>query len=198
MKKWLLLTLFLFTIIQNNYASDELSPSSIPKGTEITLILPVNWTSSSQYNLVATIPGEFHPLQSLSDWGNKESTLIEFVPNDENGDNWSEIITLNKYIDKKISADSIVAYLKEKMLDLVKNGKILQENASKEDNYQKASFALSYDLDGKHEVINAVYYSGPYDAAGIQYTIRPKLGVSDQEVLEKTDAFLKEHTTITP
>jgi len=50
---------------------------------------------------------------------------------------------------------------------------------------------MVYAYQGKKEVIFAKYYSGPYDCAGFQYTIRLSSTMSDEEALQKINDFVK-------
>ena len=101
----------------------------------------------------------------------------------------SQIITINKYIGQGLSAEHLVRNLKSGMLSKVENGKVWKDALTKETSYIFANLGIAYDLNGKHEVFGARYYSGPYDTVGVQYTIRPKKGQSDAEVTKKIESF---------
>jgi hypothetical protein len=153
--------------------------------------LPINWTSDPKINLEVSIPETFHSLQPMDQW--KDAELIEFVPNGEEGENWSEIITINKYIGDKIDASTFVSLLKDQLLKKIENGKVLEESSTREENYTKATLSLSYDEKGGHEILSLQYFSGPFDCVGLQYTIR---SARDQEALEKIQNYFKMNTKV--
>lgn len=163
---------------------------------KVTFELPVNWTSSPKYNLEVRVPRGYRSLQPLEEWFAVNATTIEFVPKGEDGERWSEIFTINKYIGKKISAVDFVADFKKELLAKVQNGVVLKEESSNEKSYTKATFILSYDLNHRHEVIGALYYSGPYDCAGVQYTIRPSPSSTDSASLSRVEDFIKGATDL--
>jgi len=55
---------------------------------------------------------------------------------------------------------------------------------------------MSYDLNGRHEVLGSRYYSGPFDSVGIQYTIRTLQGQSDEYTVEKIENFFKSNAQV--
>lgn len=153
--------------------------------------LPIDWVSQTQYDLEVIIPEGYSSLQDFKDW--EKATLIEFVPEGENGDNWSEIITIQKFIGQKIQADILVNLFKEKMLADVTNGKVWVDTQEKIQGYQKATLFLSYDYERRHEVMGGQYFSGPFDCVGVQYSIRSG---DNEKAISKIANYFKESTRV--
>lgn len=154
---------------------------------QINFSLPVNWSVTPQINLFVTIPKGYTSLQPFTEWS--EAALIEFVPDGEDGENWSEIITINKYVGQTLPADELIHFLKSHILEKVKNGKVWREEDEEHDAYQEAQLGLSYDYNHRHEVLGVRAYTGPYDGVAIQYTIRPKQGEADRRAISKIEDF---------
>lgn len=155
--------------------------------------LPVDWVSSPQVNFEVVIPPGYTSLQSMEEWSS--SPLIEFVPKGEDGENWSEIITINKFIGEKISASAFIAALSNRLAAKVQNAK-WDYKTHTSDAVTKATLFISYDYNRIHEVMGALYYSGPYDCVGVQYTIRPSKNVSDEAAFAKIKQFFEESTRL--
>lgn len=162
------------------------------ENSKVTLLLPINWSSSSHIDLSVEIPENYVPLQPFDDWENLE--LIEFVPQGENGDNWSEIITVHKLRGRRISAIHLANLLKGQFIKSSK-ATILFEDSSKE-GYETATLFLKYPNEDKTEVIGAKYFSGPYDCEGVQYTIRLSSQQSITEVTQKINNFFTKNLRV--
>ncbi|QLH35919.1 MAG: hypothetical protein HWD61_07055 [Parachlamydiaceae bacterium] len=121
--------------------------------------------------------------------GEDSTSIIEFIPKGESQDNWSEIITIHKLIGKKINAAMMIDTLKSSILSQTKNGKIWKGSLTRKDAYLFGSLGLSYDLNGRHEILGCRYYSGPYDCVGIQYTLRPVKGFHDEDMEKNRKLF---------
>jgi len=153
--------------------------------------LPINWNTSSHYELEVTIPSGFNSLQGFDDWD--KAILIEFVPEGEDGENWKEIITINKFIGKNIEAGIFVDLLQKQLTPTVENVKVLEKTKEKFPGYEKATLFLSYDYQNKHEILGLQYFSGPNDCIGVQYTIRSK---NDQQAMAKITSFFETATHV--
>jgi hypothetical protein len=184
-----MMTIMFFLTVQMGFCVEDEKQLTIPQDAKFRFALPINWSSPVKYNLFVTIPDGFKSLQSTEEMFKENTTIIEFIPNDEPEDNWTQIITVVKFINKKLSAEYSTNFLKNSMLSQVSHGKVWLDTASNEGAYHRATLGLTYDLRGKHEVIGAQYYSGPYDCVGVQYTIRPGSGKSDKEAIEKIKKF---------
>jgi len=162
---------------------------------KVTFRLPINWATAPQYTLNVVIPEGYVPLQAFDTWENV--SLVEFVPKGQTGDNWSEIISVNKFINQKVDAINFVQQLKYEMLKKVDAGShTLQEETKTFDQYHFAKIILSYKLQGEREIMGAIYLSGPYDCVGVQYTIRPNDQQSEQEALSKIEKFFENSVNI--
>lgn len=156
---------------------------------QTTMLLPINWTTPAKYNLAVKIPEGFRSLQPINQFSDASATTIEFVPKNETDDGWTRIITVMKLIGKQIQAGKFTDDLKNMMSKQARNVKVLESNVTKGNFFEKASFALSYDYHAKHEVIGVLYYSGPSDMTGVQYTIRTERGQSDADALGQIHKF---------
>lgn len=192
MSKFYFFTVLLTFLFQAGFCEDQ---QPIPEDYTFNYILPINWASDDRYNLTVTIPQGFRALQSQSSWLKKETPLIEFIPKNETENNWTEIITINKYIGQGLSAETMIKNLKNTMLSNVENGKVKSENLTKEPSYIFGNLDITYDLNGNHEIFGSRYYSGPYDTVGVQYTIRAKKD-KEEEALKKIEDFFNENTRV--
>jgi len=68
-------------------------------------LLPINWTEGAQDSLEVSIPEGYRCLQPTSMW--VTSSLFEFIPVNEEADNWSEIITIERLVGRKIKASDL-------------------------------------------------------------------------------------------
>ena len=183
--------LLLFLLITLSLQSSE--NQEIPSDARIHFELPINWLSSPKYNLEVSIPAGYISLQSFRKWSDERTTLIEFVPKGQDGENWKEIITINKHLGEQIAADSLIEIVKKKFVS-DDNGKIIKEEISRQPSYTRVKLILSYDYKGKHEIVGFLYYSGPYDCVGVQYTIR--LQGNEQAAVTKIDTYLDTATQV--
>lgn len=156
-----------------------------------TFILPVNWSSSVKYNLVVSIPEPFVPVQPYSSFSSKDKTTLEFIPENETVDNWTSIITLHKFLGKKIPAEKLVQQFKNMFVLQSEKPKFWKEEIQNNSDYTQASFGLSYLIKEKPEEIGISYYSGPYDLVGVQYTIRHSDQISQEEAIKRIETFLQ-------
>ena len=73
---------------------------------------------------------------------------------------------------------------------------ILEEKEEKNADYKSSTFAMSYNLRGRREVIFGKYFSGPYDCSGFQYTIALSDSLTESEALEEIKQFVEKNTGI--
>lgn len=193
MKKFLLIiSACLSMTTQSGYGSGKERTLQNLQEYQLSFMLPINWSSEGKCNLAVTIPEGYRSLQKESSWQN--SSIIEFIPQGEADYEWSEIITINKFIGKKITAEEMISALKS-TFERVK-GKTWREKSSKEKFYTLAELEASYNFQGKPELVGCRYYSGPNDCVGVQYAIRSKRGQSDEELMKKIQTFLDTNTEI--
>lgn len=189
-----LFSMMIFAILlttQTAFCTETEQPASTSQIEKFRFILPIDWTTPYKYDLVVSIPEGFRSLQSIEDMLKESTSLIEFIPKDEEDDSWTQIITVNRFIGKKITAEYFSNFLKNSMLAKVSNGKVWLDTATDHAAYHQTTLGLTYDFLGKHEVMGAQYYSGPYDCAGVQYTIRPGSTLSDKQAIEKIKDYFK-------
>lgn len=166
------------------------SGAALKPSSQRTFVLPVNWAVTPKYGMVVTIPQGFKPLQPDGELSSS-AELLEYVPEGQDGNNWTEIISISKYIGKNIPAIKLVGEIKSQMLAKVTNSKVWVETNSTKPNYVQATLGIAYDYQGKREVMGAQYISGPYDCVGVQYTIRPNLGLTDEAATKIIETFFK-------
>ncbi len=161
-----------------------------------TFALPVNWSTTPKYAMVVTIPGGYKSLQPGNSLASSGTESNQFIPEKESESSWTESITLNKYVGKNISAIKFVGDLKTGMLAKGTDGKVWLESNVTKPSYEQSTIGIVYNYKGQHEVMGALYYSGPFDSSGVQYTIRPKPGQSDEDAIRLIENFFKNNTEI--
>ncbi len=181
-----------FTLIGEN------APLTIDKNIQTdyqpTFLLPLDVSGKPFYILSVSIPKGFKPLQPLDQFGSPEQTMIEYIPLNESSNDWSEIITVNKFIGRKIKAGILTDTLKMQLLANNEKGKILSSNSTIEKSIEHVSFFMQYVYQNKQEVLGVSFFSGPYDAAGVQYTIRPKGNQTIDDAVKEIKTFFNNNT----
>lgn len=162
---------------------------------EKTFLLPINHTQKPFYTLMVTIPKGYKSLQSLEEFGESNGMIIEYIPQEDT--DHSEIITLNKFVGKRIQAINFIEILKQQLLANSKDGTILSKSSFRKKSIEQSHFIMQYIHQNQQEVIGASYFSGPYDSAGVQYTIRLKRNQSINEAIKKIETFFKNHVKLT-
>lgn len=178
-----------------NVKDPALSEKSI-EGYQQNFLLPIDVIETTKYNLNVTIPKGYKSVQPLSSFTGANDIMIEYIPQANETNNWSEIITVNKYIGQKASAKLFTSMLKIQMMSQANGVKLLKDTASNENNKEQAFFIMRYTFQGKHEVIGAKYYSGPFDSAGVQYTIRVRDGISQEDAIKKIIDYLDKNVKL--
>ena len=168
----------------------ELTEKEI-EGFQPTFLLPVDVTKQP-INLSITVPKGYKSLQPLA----SDQVMIEYIPQNDSGNNWSEIITVNKFIGKKISAKTFAGMLKIQLMSAAKGIQLIADTSSKDKNIEEAYFLMRYTNQQKQEIIGAKYFSGPFDAAGVQYTIRLKHDLNAEAAIKKIDDFFKNYVLL--
>jgi hypothetical protein len=98
---------------------------------------------------------------------------IEYLPKGENFDNWSKIITIHLFTRSGANAENIT----QKVVDNISSAPIVMRyelvghKENKHSSYTSSSKVLQYiQKNGRVEMLYMIYYSGPYDCSGVQYT----------------------------
>lgn len=122
--------------------------------------------------------------------------LLEFIPEDEDENNWSKIITTNLFLGKSVKADGFVQYMKETIVKIAKDSKILEENKTQADSFETATTTIAYTYNGHREVMRVIAYSGPLDCTSIQYTAVVKENQSDDNAFQKQKVWMEDTKNI--
>lgn len=182
-------------LIQALEAQVEYAPLTL-ESFQANPLLPLNWTVTPKLNLEVTIPQTFTPIPSYTNWLLEDVSSIGFVPNGENNSNWTEIISINKFVGQQVQIALLMMLLKKEITIKTTNFKTLNETSKVESNYAYGGFIMSYDLEDKHEVMGIRYYAGPFECVGVQYTIRPQSGQTDAASAEKIEQFFNTHLKV--
>jgi len=165
--------------------------SSDLDGYQINLSLPINATSTSKYNLSISVPKDYVALQDPKTFADKNTPMIEFIPQGEFPNLRSKIFTPHKIIGSSISASKLTGLFKTMFKQADPNLVILEDRVIANEGYEEAVLAMDYTHEGRKEVVYMHYYSGPYDTAGVQYVIVKKKGQSSDSALSTAEAFVK-------
>lgn len=174
-------TLFFLSLIVCSFFGVALAVDDL----KVTFLLPIDWTSNNTSNLSVNVPEGFKPIQSMNAI---ETGVIEFIPENETAYNWSEIITIHKFVGSCIPADKYANFIKESIFKAAKVTKSwkIEKSINKS---TVGSFGLDYSYNGNSEVIGALYFSGPYDCCGVQYTIKASSKMNALEARNKIIDF---------
>lgn len=123
--------------------------------------------------------------------------MEEFIPANETGDNWTQIITTNSFINKKLAAAQFIDYMQKRFQEAATQVTVIDSSLDNYPDYQRSCTTIDYQVNERHEMVAMCYYSGPYDAAGIQYAILyPADNPPKADVAKKLEAFLKAQTQV--
>ncbi len=164
---------------------------------ELTLMLPVDVTNPKKKicNLFVHVPKGYKPLQDLGSFSNvSDFSMIEFIPKKESLRNFSEIVTVNKYIGRGFSADKFGMSVIEGLLKSHKCTVLQKEITNRK--YPILQCIIKYEIDGEEEIVGFKYVSGPYDCAGAQYMIRLKKKDDQKAAIEKINNFISQQVML--
>lgn len=196
--------------------------------TAFSLPVDVSKPKKRLYTLAVNLPRDFKAIdQSMLKSGDlpaiefgrrADLTMMEFIPKKESVNNFSEIITLNKWAGSKIRAG---AFTKEIIKGLKKKVKvsILKEEISGKKhpakwslvnlkdlnsapkevthlNFPVVSYIVKYKLNGQQEILGMKYVSGPHDCSGLQYTIKLDGTISEESAVKKIEDFFNQDTSL--
>lgn len=160
----------------------------------LTLLLPINHIIDPHITLRIKIPSTFHadvPLPELM-----RQSMNEFVPNNEDVNHWTEIITTNLYVGMGASAQGVAGMIKNGVCTVGRNARIIEEVQQDFNGYSLSKFTIAYDTAGRHKIIFGQYYSGPYDCSGFQYTIALGAHMTEQEALRKINDYVEHNVSL--
>lgn len=159
-------------------------------------LLPVDHIHKPVSNLRVTLPKAFSSIQSLENFALPDQIMIEYIPNGESPDNWSEIITIHKFIGRKLQAYPFLKLLKKELASKTIENKVISFDPLKEGAHiERAELIMEYMANNQREVIGALYYSGPFDAAGVQYTIRLNEKMTEEKAVNKISTYFKDNVS---
>lgn len=161
------------------------------KDYQTIMLLPINHLhihnpQAKQVTLSLKIPKGFKALQSMS----QPSTLLEFIPKDEDPSKWSQILTVSPYIGQRIQAADYVNLLSQGLCLQTGAAVIQKLSTHKNDLYDTAEAGLTYTSGGRKEVIYLRVYAGPIDSVALQYTVVVKEQESAQAALKRAQTQL--------
>jgi hypothetical protein len=165
------------------YSSDNNPSSNIDTallaGENFSILLPINHLDKKNYYTLQVIPPKYLKLITST------SDFWEFIPQSEEPEKWSQIMTINFYRGIARSSSVFNDYLAQYMSKHCKNFKILKQTNTDETNFSVASLAATYDLNGKKELICIIAYSGPADLVQVQMTEKITSDDKIQQVQDK-------------
>jgi hypothetical protein len=129
--------------------------------------MPINHLGTNHLSLVVKTPENFHALETPTK-GIRQN-LLEFIPNGEDKQKWSYLITLSMRSPTATSSAEFVQNLKTGFEAQAKNSKILENDSITKDKYNQTTLGIAYEYQGRRELVYMRYYSGPIDLCGIQY-----------------------------
>ena len=161
------------------------------------LTLPIDEMSNPQIHFIFESPEGFHtPITYLEAFLSGRSTILEYIPEGETLDNWSEIITVNLLKGRGIQAKLFTDALVKGLSSQVKDYRVFQLNVVKEGVVETSEVAMMYRLfDDSVEVLYMGYFSGAYDCSGVQYSIKFPYWLGEiefQQVAKKMRAYASE------
>lgn len=154
--------------------------------------LPINWTTPKRYNAVISIPEGYDSIEPMSKWEGLD--LISFTPGRKAKEvEPTEIISVHKLNGKRLSAIKLIDHYLTIVAD--NNPKLLLKEISDKKN-QMAFFIIKYSESDEEKILGAKYFSGPYDCAGVLYTISLNQGLSEQDAVSKMTTFFSTNVKV--
>ena len=195
-----------FILLCIAYANTVLCGATVPlppKDYSHIYLLPIDHTDSTKYTFQLTMPDNFYAPSSpqYQAFLSNQSTILEWVPKHETLSNWSEIVTMMKFIGYGLSAETLVTKTKNGILEHAETFHILKENTSHSAGYTESELIMAYTHKQQNELFYIKAYSGLMDCAGIQYTIRSKVsndykGALGVKWVKKIENWLQEHSKV--
>lgn len=181
-KKLIYIIIIAVNLIALTVKSEDIEPK------RFNLSLPIMAEKNLITHLIVKIPENFKPLQTVNAMS---SGSAEFIPiQDKDPYKWTEIITTAAYPGKSINAYEFVNDLKDSIIRSAMKTKIIEHRTKIVDNYKVATLIMSYDFNGRKELVFARYYSGLYDCTGLQYSIVLNNNMTQAQALQKIEGFV--------
>lgn len=150
----------------------------------------------SYRTLSVSIPPGFKSVQPLAQFDKPEENIIEYIPENATQTTWNELITVNKFVGQKIQAAQFILTLTQELFKDTQQAKIIMVDTTKETTLEHAINIIQYVNRGKQEVSGASYYSGPSDAAGVQFTVRLQEGQTVADAVKRIQDFFRNNTKV--
>lgn len=189
LRSFFLPAFFLFiTSIVNLYANPNTS-----------FILPINDSlkEGERLELTVNIPNGYKALQPKGKF--KTDKMAEFIPvSDSDPFKWSKIITVQTMPDSNIDASKLAESIAMKIAKSSPPGKaklIGMETMDFKD-YKAAWVMVNYQYGKRNELLYALYYSGPKDCSGFQYSIALNKGISLKGAIKQIENFVNNDKNI--
>lgn len=189
-----LLFLCIFVFVDNHlFPEGNLVEETLKKYPvdNATFLLPIN-VADAKLNLELTIPDNFKLVDNPP-----ETKIIEFIPReDQDPNNWSEIITVGPFIGEKIKAKEFVDSIISRFQKLATDIAIIKKEEKIYSHYEEAMCLLSYRYRSREELLMVYAASGPFDLAMVQYSIHLKNGKDKEPAIQKIEQFFSTHVKI--
>lgn len=158
-----------------------------------SVLLPINAAlkKGTRLNLAVEIPHNFKPIQD------PRETFVEFIPDTEHENDWSQIITTQTLIGKQIDCADFLNKIKQSIISGVNEFEIIENSMQSYDSYKCATLTMAYRY-RRREIMFARYFSGPFDCSGVQYSIVINDQTSEEEALKRIYDYIDAHTLIVP
>jgi hypothetical protein len=165
------------------------------------VVFPVSQMSKDKHTLFINMSlKNFRPITPYSEAHAKN--FFEFVPKQEDEENWSHYITLKAYQFAENSdlpsnlSESLIMALKNFSHENCVKHHVYEEKIEKTNYYDVLSLGLGCTNDGQEAVSYVRYYLSPETLSGVHYTKILHNGELPQEALSQIKSFLDQYMTI--
>lgn len=164
----------------------------------VSVTMPINATPQQQASLEVKIPAGYRALESLSDFKNGKTKIVEYIPQNDPEYQWTQIITANQMLNQNIRASEVINFMIKRFQNDAKNVVVLEHKTTEYPNYQQSCGAIDYQINNRHEMIYMCYYSGPANSVGIQYAVLwPKdSSITTRNMLDQLRKFVEGHSQV--
>ncbi len=173
-------------------------PTIAADSCQTILKLPIETTLIKQqiywFNLGITIPKHFKCCQK-----NLKNNFLEFIPNTENRDNWSETILSQMASGQEVHIFRLFETLKKKFQYSTSALTILEEcikYKGPDASFGHFSIIMSYEYNACKQVTLAKYFAGHDSYAGFQYTVALTPDMTENQAIEKLKTFVQHNTCL--
>lgn len=197
MRKALSLFLTIASSILITVPSLATGSSKIPveKVNVSTFLFPINTLAEkgARTQLSFSPPKGFRCLQKENLLkGLNDLKMLEFIPEADNENSWSEIITSNVYVGKAVKANNLVSYIKKNIVEVSPEKRILEESTAQTNFFETATLTIAYTDKGRREVVRIKAFSGPADCISIQYAVALKEGQTEENAFKKIKLWMED------